>query len=65
MNAIGFLIIFVLYTAVAIAAAVWCYSLDPSFGGGVLILLHVFNIGLGLVNIARSIAFGIEFGWKS
>ena len=64
MNVIGFVVLFVVYTAIAIGAAVWHYSVDASLGGG-LVILHVFNIGIGLYNLGVAIACGIDFGWKS
>ena len=59
-------VICVLYTFVlAVPATVWHYHVDPSLGGGVYVLLHMFNVGLGIVNIFRAIDMGRRYGWKS
>lgn len=66
MSARGFVVLFVVYTLVlAVPAAVWHYHVDPSLGGGVFVLLHVFNIGLGIWNTGRAISMGLIYGWKS
>jgi hypothetical protein len=66
MSARGWVAFFIAYTLLmAIPSAVWNYHVDPSLGGGVLVLVHLFNIGLGLFNIGRAIADGLTYGWKS
>lgn len=58
MNALKWVIVLVLYTAFAVIVAANSWH-------GEWIVLHVFNIGLGVFNLVTCIGMGLRYGWTS
>ena len=64
MSARGFLAIFIAYILIAFSVLLYHFSVDPD-GASAYMLLHLFNVGIGINGIWQSIDAGLRFGWKS
>lgn len=64
MSGAGVVMLSVIYFAIALAAAVWAFSLGMTPDEQALIgMLHGYNVTMGASFVYRSVRMGFQYGW--